>query len=186
MARELIIELLSIGLPILALVSALGVTVHALTRKGEPQRALAWIGLAWLSPLIGASLYVLFGINRIARRARIRTLGTGLLVDRSSVVPPTTSSPLALATDGVCRFPRTAGCTATLLIDGDAAYPAMLEAIGRAKRSIAMQSYIFELQGPGQKFVDALAAAAERGVEVRVLVDAAGHRHGAPRVSRRL
>ncbi len=184
MARELIIELLSIGLPILALVSALGVTVHALTRKAEPQLALAWIGLAWLSPLIGAFLYILFGINRIARRARIRTLGSGLLVDRSSVVPPTTSSPLAIATDGVCRFPRTAGCTATLLIDGDAAYPAMLEAIGRAKRSIAMQSYIFELQGPGQKFVDALAAAVERGVQVRVLVDAAGERYGAPRISR--
>jgi cardiolipin synthase len=51
------------------------------------------------------------------------------------------------------------------------AFPALLEAINGAQSSIAMASYIFDGDGIGEQFVRALAAAKERGVEVRVLID---------------
>src|SRR6185436_946404 len=57
------------------------------------------------------------------------------------------------------------------LVDGANTYPAMLEAINGARASIAMASYIFDGDGIGEQFVRALASAAQRGVEVRVLID---------------
>ena len=57
------------------------------------------------------------------------------------------------------------------LVDGEQAYPAMLAAIESARYSVALASYIFDSQGIGAQFVDALRRAHERGVQVRVLID---------------
>jgi len=70
------------------------------------------------------------------------------------------------------------------LVDGDEAYPAMLEAIRSARQSISFMSYIFEAKGVGGTFVDALAEACARGVEVRVLIDDVGTRYARPRIHR--
>src|ERR1700722_1394731 len=45
------------------------VTVHVLLRKADVRSALGWIAIAWLSVSIGGPLYVIFGINRVSRRA---------------------------------------------------------------------------------------------------------------------
>ena len=50
----------------------------------------------------------------------------------------------------------------------------MLEAIDRAVHSILLTSYIFAADRTGERFRDALATAARRGVSVRVLVDGVG------------
>jgi cardiolipin synthase len=47
----------------------LGLSVVILLRRHEIRDAVAWLGLIWLSPFIGGVIYLLFGINRIARRA---------------------------------------------------------------------------------------------------------------------
>jgi len=73
--------------------------------------------------------------------------------------------------------PLTAGNLVIPLQDGDEAYPAMLEAIANAKRSVAMSSYIFDDDESGRAFMDALVSAHRRGVQVRVLVDAVGVRY---------
>ena len=54
---------------------AVAVTLHALLRKRRVSVAVAWVGLAWLSPIFGSVLYLMFGINRVTRRARrLRTI----------------------------------------------------------------------------------------------------------------
>ena len=53
----------------LHIVFASSVTVHALLTRLNPQSTVAWIGLAWLSPYIGALLYFLLGVNRVRRKA---------------------------------------------------------------------------------------------------------------------
>jgi len=45
------------------------------------------------------------------------------------------------------------------LVDGEQAYPAMLAAIESARHSVALASYIFDSQGIGAQFVDALRRA---------------------------
>jgi cardiolipin synthase len=62
-------------------------------------------------------------------------------------------------------------------MDGETAYPAMLEAIGQAQTSINLSSYIFDADGIGEKFVRHLKEAAERGVQVRVIIDALGEKY---------
>jgi cardiolipin synthase len=66
------------------------------------------------------------------------------------------------------------GNRVTLLVDGEEAYPAMLEAIASAQRTILMDSYIFNDDIAGRLFAAALAERAGAGVNVHLTVDAVG------------
>ena len=61
-----------------------------------------------------------------------------------------------------------------LLNNGDEFYPAMLEAIRQARRSITVEAYIYWAGNIGQQFADAIAERARAGVEVKILLDAVG------------
>jgi cardiolipin synthase len=66
------------------------------------------------------------------------------------------------------------GDTYTVLRNGDEAFPPMLKAIHEAKQRVSFESFIYEDGEVGDRFTNALATAAERGVEVRVVLDAFG------------
>ncbi len=57
---------------------------------------------------------------------------------------------------------------------GQEVFPAMLAAIAGARESIQLETYIYSHGRLGRQFLEALTAAAQRGVRVRVLVDAVG------------
>ena len=57
---------------------------------------------------------------------------------------------------------------------GAEAYERMLAAIGRARRSLRLEMYIFSPDAAGESFRTALNQAAKRGVRVQVLLDAFG------------
>ncbi len=61
-----------------------------------------------------------------------------------------------------------------LLQNGDQVFPSMLAAIDEAKETVNLESYIFWSGEIAGRFRDALAAAARRKVEVRVLFDGVG------------
>ncbi|HVV26348.1 MAG TPA: phospholipase D-like domain-containing protein [Rhizomicrobium sp.] len=156
---------------------ALTVTIDVLLKKSDVRAALGWIAAAWLSPIFGSLLYYLFGINRVTRRAmRMARL------ERAQPRPPRPAELAAPASIAelsevgmrVTGEPLTAGNALAILEGGDEAYPAMLEAIAGARRSIALISYIFRDDAAGRQFTDALIAAHRRGVRVRVLLDSVG------------
>jgi cardiolipin synthase A/B len=60
------------------------------------------------------------------------------------------------------------------LCTGREIFPAMLEAIETAQKSIQLETYVYSDGKLGRQFLEVLLAAARRGVRVRVLVDAAG------------
>ncbi len=60
------------------------------------------------------------------------------------------------------------------LASGTVAFPRMLGLIGAAVSSVRLEVFIFTPGQPGDSFLAALVAAAERGVTVRVLLDAFG------------
>lgn len=64
--------------------------------------------------------------------------------------------------------------TAKLLKNGIEAFPAMFAAIAGARSCIALKMYIFSDDETGREFRSHLVAAARRGVQVMVLVDAWG------------
>jgi cardiolipin synthase len=65
-------------------------------------------------------------------------------------------------------------CEVTVLRDGAATYPAMLEAIQSAKESICLETYILASDTTGDRFKLALVERARAGVKVRVIYDAVG------------
>ena len=60
------------------------------------------------------------------------------------------------------------------LCTGGEIFPAILAAMDAAQKSIQLETYTFSDGQLGRQFLEALLAAARRGVRVRVLVDAAG------------
>lgn len=72
--------------------------------------------------------------------------------------------------------PLVAGNRIRLLRDATENYPAWLAAIEGAQRSVCFESYIFADDAVGNRFADALAAAARRGVRVRLIQDWLGAR----------
>ena len=66
------------------------------------------------------------------------------------------------------------GNTITPLNNGDEIFPAMLEAVRGARRTITFETYIYWNGEIGRKFADALAERARAGVKVKVTIDWAG------------
>jgi cardiolipin synthase len=73
------------------------------------------------------------------------------------------------------------GNRVSILENGIEIFPAMLSAIAAAEKSVHMEMYIFWSDGVGARFRDALAERAQRGVEVRVLLDGVGSPKGLAR-----
>jgi cardiolipin synthase A/B len=173
--------------------AALLASIHALLYKRDPRAATLWIGVVWLIPLLGPLLYIAMGVNRIRRRAV--SLGVHKTINRQ--IPENLGEPqpigaehlkmLARVVGRVMERPLMPGNKIQPLLNGDEAFPAMLAAIASAKKSISLVSYIFDNDASGNQFVEALRRAIEeRGVEVRVLVDAAGTRYSWPPITRKL
>jgi cardiolipin synthase A/B len=153
------------------------VTLHILLRKREVASAVGWIGLVWFAPFLGAITYLMFGINRVKRRARQARPQDDSPDDQPSHALVGAGSNLAPLERGIGRItgrPLMAGTTTSIYHDGDEAYPLMLAAIDAAKRSVSMSSYIFRDDLWGGRFIEALVAAKRRGVTVRVLIDGIG------------
>lgn len=172
------IQVIETALAIVYPLSAILVTVDVLLKKSDVRAALGWIAAAWLSPIFGALLYYLFGINRVTRRAlRLRRFEDTQNRRRPDTTKPAASPNVAtLAEVGrrVTQSELAAGNAITVFQGGDAAYEAMLKAIGEARHCVAMASYIYRDDAAGRAFSNALIAARDRGVEVRVLLDSVG------------
>ncbi len=184
---------IQVALAILAAVQVLLVvtaTAHALMWRREPRAAALWISISLLAPLVGPLLYFLLGINRTSRRAKHKFQRNRAEDRRIAPAPAERASvvgdlePLARLVDRVGVEPLVGGNRIEALWNGEETFPAMLEAIAGAKQGIALCSYIFDCDETGQQFVDALAAAAARGVEVKLLVDAVGARSSTSRLGR--
>ncbi len=70
--------------------------------------------------------------------------------------------------------PLTMGDAYIVHTNGERAFPAMLEAIGRAKHRISFETYIYDEGKVAHQFSTALADAARRGVDVRLVLDSMG------------
>lgn len=168
------------------------VSGHVVLTKSDVRSAIGWTGLIWLTPVVGSLLYFFLGINRIRRAAgRMRATRTHHTADRlaarTSEAEPAiaVSEPLqqlATLTGRMSIEPLTRGNRVRPLVNGDAAYPEMLQAIRAATQSIALATYIFDRGVVADQFVAALSAAVARGVEVRVLIDGVGARYSRPTI----
>lgn len=182
---------------VLALTLLLSVfgSAHAILYKRESRAATLWVGFMWFAPLVGALLYFIFGINRIKRHAvllrgnltrfRVRHIESECSLVELTDRLPSAAQHLGLfasTTSRVLTRSLLRGNRVELLFNGDAAYPAMLDAITKARSSVTLSTYIFDRDEVGLAFARALGDAVKRGVEVRVLIDATGMRYSWPTI----
>ena len=174
----------------LHVLTATAATLHALLYKTDSRAAFGWIGIILFFPYAGALLYVLFGINRVQRKAQRRGI-FGIPWTEAGLLPPARrrellDNPMQHVGWSVTGQPLAEGNRVVPLINGEQAFPEMIEAIGNAQRQVLLMTYIFDNDATGRKFVAALGAAVARGVNVHVLVDDIGRRYSLPTILRPL
>ncbi len=186
---NLLADFQTIGLILIHLLS--WVTVgHILLNKKNPRAALGWAVAALFLPLIGTILYYLFGIARaesraiqLMRNAKINTNLENTSTHTTKYTDHTVSNNIqaefqnfALIGSKLSNRPLYSGNSISPLINGDEAYPQMLNAIENAKHHVYLTTYIFNAGDTATAFCKALCQAAKRGVDVRIIVDGLGAR----------
>jgi cardiolipin synthase A/B len=147
-------------------------------QKREPVATLSWILILAVLPYFGFIIYHVFGPQRIVRQ-RLRRARSRLSKDETRVVAPTLhTQPETL------ELSRTATKTTAIgpsratrvdfLIDGHAKYTRLLADIAQAQHHVHLEYYIFTPDQSGRALRDALTVCAQRGVRVRLLLDAIG------------
>jgi len=76
--------------------------------------------------------------------------------------------------EGILGVPATEGNQIDVLRNGDEIFPAMLDAIGAARHTIDLLTFVYWSGEIGRQFAEALSAKATEGLRVRVLLDAVG------------
>lgn len=179
----------------LSVVAGAAAAIHAAMTKNDVRSAIGWVGVILMSPLFGPFIYLIAGINRVRRdqisQQRDRAMKDYTRIDTPVVHDVTPYSgpqfaSLRILGDRISRFPLHDGNHIQILAGGDEAYPAMIAAIDAARETIGLQTYIFDDDPEGRKFVEALARAQSRGVEIRVLIDSIGSKYSRPPVIHRL
>lgn len=154
---------------------------RVLTRGGAPASTLLWVIVILGFPYLGLGLYYLFPRRLQARRLRRRQ-------NRLAWIEPDLERLRPIGGDGDPAALQARGPVERLLrrIDadgvhdgngvrwlplGDDFFAAATSAIAAARRFVHVEVYIFRADGSGRLMLDALVAAARRGVEVRLLYD---------------
>jgi cardiolipin synthase len=166
-----------------------------------PQRRTAaaartWLLLIFLLPWPGLAVYLLFGRIRVPQLRRekqvrasqaIRQAEARFLAERSALgtVPPPYDSAATLAFE-TGDFVPFAGNHVELLDDYAGSIARLIADIDGARGHAHLLFYIFEDDATGRSVADAVSRAAVRGVECRVLIDAAGGERGLARLAPRL
>ena len=159
-------------------------SISLLLTRRSPTATLAWIFAFIALPVVSGFYYLLFGPRRLQRRKRrygvaravAGSVSAHLRGTACDVKPQLSPEALSLAAVGkrLGLGEPTFASRVQLLDNGDEKMKSLEEAVTHAAHHIHMEYYIWEPDRIGTHFRDLLAAAAARGVEVRVLYDAMG------------
>lgn len=164
----------------------IGTILRVILTRHPPGAAFAWILLTTILPYFGFVLYLMFGERPIGRLRARRLRETGARWTRFSSHKLTPLGPLPYRLVRHRTFIHLAAKLAGMplatgsLVELQKTSLETLESIERdiraAEKRIDMAFYIFSAEGRVLKIIEALIAAAARGVQVRLLVDDFGSR----------
>jgi len=161
-------------------------------QRRTPAAARAWLLLIFFLPLAGLLLYGLVGrIYVPRRRIALQRAASHLIRSVQARLPlPQGTSDLPEALQATARlatqlgdFKLTGGNRVDLYAGYDLPLSMLIADIEEAKESILMLFYIFDDDATGRRVADVLLAAAARGIECKVLMDAGGSRRGLKRLA---
>ncbi|MFF1572570.1 cardiolipin synthase [Leifsonia sp. NPDC058292] len=156
------------------------IAVIVVPRNRKPTSATAWLLAIFLIPYIGVLFFLLIGSYKLPKRRREKQeeINTFIIestegierVRRDHPWPPWLESVVQLNRN-LGAMPLVGGNTASLDGDYQASLDAMAQEIADAKRYVHVEFYILSCDQSTKPFFDALEAAVQRGVVVRVLLD---------------
>lgn len=178
---------LSLGSLIFA-AHALGVLAacHAILNTRTSQGAIAWAVSLVAMPYLTLVPYLFLGRSKFSGYVDARRLENELLRSRAhprtwDTRASTTAQPSTVLGDRIVRsltrlsgMPFLPGNTVRTLVDGDATFAAILDAIERARHYILIQFFIVRADALGEMVKDLLIAKAAQGVRVCFLYDSIG------------
>lgn len=150
----------------------------------RPSSGTAWLLAILLAPFLGFLAFVFFGSTRLGRRRHRRqrdafdavaahTLG----IDDSDVIGTTPQiRTIVYLNRGLSALPMTGGNAIELIEDYRTSIAMMTSAVEGARAFVHIEFYITALDDLTSPLIDALEAAARRGVAVRMLFDHLGSR----------
>lgn len=163
----------------------LGLTLHLVMRRRPLSVTLTWAAIVLVTPVLGGVFYLLFGQVRVgADRAMWKERFTSAFFQDALEVlgacgvleAPGAFRALAAYGSHAGGLAPVRGNSVTLLTTPEEFLGAMARDIRGASTRVSVQTYIWQ-EAPGTRILlDALAEAAGRGVEVRLLVDSLGSR----------
>lgn len=183
--------LINISLVVMAMYSS----IHALIHKKDPRSAFGWIAVCVVLPFFGPILYFLFGVNRVKTRAQslinsnLDENGYAAIESKKGLFDEGMSESLKninRVSNKITQLPLVGGNKIKNLYSGEEAYLEMLSEINAANNYIYLCVYIFKKDSIGQRFIDALISAKNRGVEVYVLIDGVGELYSMKKVRKAL
>ena len=147
--------------------------------------SIAWIAVLYTLPLFGFIAYILLGEPMIGRRYRQRVDQASLLMDdmarRENLVFDQGQELLPANYRGVSQIgTRWTGLgvfpnhNMQLLTDPHTIFQRLIEDINAAQSIILMEFYIVYPKGQVLEVIEALSAAAQRGIECHILADSVG------------
>ena len=162
----------------------IGFAIDAVMRNRTPQGTIAWAIALVLMPAVSIPFYIVFGNRRFdayVRAVRREHAGLHALWQRAraavepwSVHAGGVGAGLCPALERLTALPATRGNQVRLLVDGQATFDAVIQAIDAARQYVLSQFYIVRHDGIGARYRDALLRARARGVAVLFLYDEVG------------
>jgi len=168
--------------------------IWAVPRRRSPNAARAWLLLILVAPIVGASLYAIFGraylpaIRKDRQKEANEIIGVSPALARSLVVAdvPAERASTAQLVHRLGRFP-VVGENRVELLDGyEDSIDRLVADVDRARESVHLMFYILEPDATGRRVTDAVIRAAGRGVSCRVMMDGLASRPGLKELAPRL
>jgi cardiolipin synthase A/B len=157
-----------------------------LTIKKDSTAAMAWCLIVLLVPLVGVTLFLVFGYTRVDRPMRRKRRHHVRFVARKpahkreateeAAEEQLTGIPLRLGqiASRLGAFGPVGGNEVTLYHETQVAFDHLCDTIRDARHHIHLQYFIIQPDESGRKIIELLTAKAKEGVQVRLLYDAIG------------
>lgn len=155
-----------------------------LKKKRQPVSTVAWVLVIALVPYLGGLFYLIFGINRVARRTVSKRRAAEIIASHLTelaqyqVLTDEISDPrsrqLARLANRLSDSRPTSGNLVEIIPQTTRTLEEITEAVEAARHSINLEYYIWQPDKTGTDLRDLLIRKAKDGVKVRFLYDAVG------------
>lgn len=154
------------------------VMLKVLMDNRQPAKTMAWLLVLWALPLVGIVLYFFFGQNTrkerlISQRSLDQLTKRSMLefVEQRNLRLPDAHRPLMQLFKNQSMALPFKDNLVDIYTSGYQFFPALLQAISRARHHIHIDIYIFDDDALGRLIADTLIDKSRQGVEIRIIYD---------------